>query len=110
MVIASNISTPESKTNSENLSIHKTESVTPKENTNIASGCENFLTLLETNTKPMELDEHASFSANGSCYLECNPKDLRPLDCWDSLEGKNFSVIPTLTPWRVSCTLSIVEL
>ena len=64
------------ETNRENLSIHMTNSVTPKENTNIASRCENALALLETNSKPMELDEHASFSANGACYLEYNPKDL----------------------------------
>ena len=95
------------KRNSENLSIHKTESVTPKENTNIASGCENFLTLLETNSKPMELNEHASFSANGACYFEYNPKDLQPLDCWDSPEGKKFLSNPNLdTMKRFSHTIN----
>ena len=81
--------------------------MTLKDNTNIASGCENFLTLLETSSKPIKLNERASFSANEACYFEYNPKDLRPLDCWDSPEGKKFLSNPNLdTMKRFSYTIN----
>ena len=82
--------------NSECLSLHKTNSVIPSENTSIAKGCNNFLDLLERNTETMEECEHATFSANGSCYVEYNPKNPEPLACWESSDGKAFLNHPTL--------------